>query len=338
MTSDAQSLRWRLQRLGLSDSAIKAAWPSWWSDDAEQSPSAQAELRFSLSRKLGLDPRSLLDEGEPKFVWRDEARYKNLSTESDIDRAAITSFGVSLARALVAGVAEKVFPLEGVKAEQLRHSILARKPYVRLIDLLGLCWAIGIPVIHLRVFPLTTKRMCAMAVRVGGQFAILLGKDAEYPASIAYYLAHEIGHAALGHLHDGAAIVDLQDPLKVASAGDNEEQSADQYALELLTGSSRPTVLTDAKQYGTRQLAKTILMSAEPLHIEPGTLALCFGYSTGDWEKANAAMKSIYTDRRPVWREINRLAASRLNWNAMPEDTVNFLRAVMGGIGDEGGS
>ena len=43
-----------LQQLGLSDAAINAAWPEWWSEAAEPSPSASLDLRFSLARKLGL--------------------------------------------------------------------------------------------------------------------------------------------------------------------------------------------------------------------------------------------------------------------------------------------
>src|SRR4051794_15887231 len=65
----AGDLRLRLRRLGLSDDAISAAWPQWWSADAEASPSARAELRFGIARRLGLDPRSLLGEqDEPRFL------------------------------------------------------------------------------------------------------------------------------------------------------------------------------------------------------------------------------------------------------------------------------
>ena len=41
--------------------------------------------------------------------------------------------------------------------------------------------------------------MNGMLVQVGHRFAILLARDANYPAPIAFYLAHELGHAALGH-------------------------------------------------------------------------------------------------------------------------------------------
>lgn len=333
MPEDAAKLRWTLGKLGLNDSVVNAAWPGWWSDDVEYSASVHAELRFSLARKLGLDPRSLLEDEKPRFVWRDEGKFKHLSTESNLERAAISSFGASVGRALISGTTA-VRSIEGISALRLRESILASQPFVRLTDLLALCWAVGIPVIHLRVFPLQAKRMCAMSVRVGGRFAILLGKDSNYPAPIAYYLAHELGHAAMGHLRDKVAVVDLQDPLEMVGEIDEEEDAADRYALELLTGDPEPSIATDTLRFTTEQLGRNLLETANVVRIEPGTLALCFGHSTGDWSKANAAMKTIYTTAHPVWREVNRLALCELDWSTMSDDISLFVRAVMGSKDD----
>jgi hypothetical protein len=121
---DAKKLRWTLQSLGFSDSAINAAWPGWWTEDAEGSASAQTELRFSLARKLGLDPRSLVEEEEPRFVWRDRPKFKRLTSENDFERSALASFGASLTRALVSS-SEEGQSIEGISARTLRESILA---------------------------------------------------------------------------------------------------------------------------------------------------------------------------------------------------------------------
>src|SRR4051812_31196680 len=105
MNGESARIKGRLREVGLSDAAIDAAWPDWWSDSAEPSASARNDLRFSLARKLGLDARSLVDEeGSPRFVWRDEARFKNLSTESELERAAIASFGKAIGSLVAAGV------------------------------------------------------------------------------------------------------------------------------------------------------------------------------------------------------------------------------------------
>jgi len=312
---------------------VKAAWPGWWSDDAAGSTSASLELRFSVARKLGLDPRSLGEEGQPRFVWRDEGKFKHLSTQNEVERSAIGSFGAAISRALVAGT--KPGPsIENLPAQELRKVILASQQFVRLVDLIGLCWGTGIPVIFLRIFPLAAKRMCAMTVRVGDRFAILLGKESKYPAPIAFYIAHELAHAALGHLRDGLAIVDLEDPLEEAAETDEEELAADRYALELLTGQPDPIVTTRARRFTAPQLAANLLQTGAAMRIEPGTLALCFGYSTGQWAKANAAMKRIYADALPAWAEINRTAHQQLDWSAISDDLASFVRAVMGPIDD----
>ena len=65
--------------------------------------------------------------------------------------------------------------------------------------------------------------------------------------------------------------------------------------------------------------------------IEPGTLALCFGYSTGDWPTANAAIRRIHPQRQAVWAEINHLALHELSLDQLPEEASLYVRAVLRG-------
>lgn len=211
MMENSGRFRQRLKNFGFTNPAIDAAWPAWWSDEADSSVSAQTELRFSIARKLGLEPRSLLNDAEqPRFIWRDEARFKRLSGESEVERAGITSFGMAIGRLLLAASTPPAAS-PPADASQLRELILRHQQYVRLSDLLSFCWAVSIPVIHLRVFPWPRKRMAAMTLRHGDRHAVLLAKDSMYPAHVAFYLAHELGHAALGHLQPGHLVVDLED-------------------------------------------------------------------------------------------------------------------------------
>jgi len=328
---NASQLRSRLKKLGLSDPAIKAAWPRWWSDEADTSVSARIDLRFSVARKLGLDPRSLLDdEQQPRFVWRDEARFKHLSGEGDLERSAITSFGKALGSVLITASPPSI-PITGSTAQGMRSLILREKqPYIRLLDLLSLCWSVGIPVIHLRVFPWPQKRMAAMTVQVEDRCAILLGKDSMYPAQIAFYLAHELAHISLAHLTSDRVIVDLEQEVPSLEEEDAEEGSADRFALELLTGDPRPVVLPSGPHYSARELARVALNSADKLRVEPGTLALCFGYSTKDWATANASMERIYSSAKPVWNEVNNIAQTQLALERIPDDALDYLEAVLG--------
>jgi hypothetical protein len=177
-----------------------------------------------------------------------------------------------------------------------------------------------------------------MTIRVKDRYAILLGKDADYPAPIAYYLAHEIGHLTLGHLRAQTAVVDLKDPLLGDGSADADEVAADMFALELLTGRDKFVVDTKTRRFTARHLAETLLATAEGLRVEPGTLALSFGHSTGDWTKASAALRRIYATKHPVWREVNQIATKELDLTALPEDVASFLIAVLGGMPNSEGS
>jgi hypothetical protein len=328
--TEAERFRGRLKNLGLSESAINAAWPDWWSDEADPSSSARLELRFSVARKLGLDAHSVLDEeGVPRFIWKDQARFKHISGEGDQERAAISSFGRAVGALLAAGTSIGEFQLIGTTAGRLRNAVLSSQPYVRLVDLLSLAWSAGIPVAHLRIFPSVRKRMAAMAVAIGDRRAVLMAKDSMYPPHIAFYLGHELGHIALEHIRADAAIVDMEADVLSTSSEDAEEAEADRFALELLTGRT-DLQLVPTGSYNAPGLAQTALRVSNELHIEPGTFALCFGYSTGNWAVANSAMRFIYNQARPVWNEVNRVTMAQLHTEQLPSDANTYLAAVLG--------
>lgn len=327
MDQGSNRLKRNLRRAGLGDSAIGAAWPRWWSDAAANSPSARAELRFTLARRLGLAPRSLVDD-RVEFVWRDEARFKHLSGESDVQRAALTSFGIVIGHLLLSST-EHHTPLVDVEPNRIRAELLNNSPFVDLATLLAMCWALGLPVVHLRVFPLVAKRMHAMVVREGDRHAILLGRDASYPAYVAFDVAHEFAHVVLGHVKQASALVEISDPLE-GGESDDEESSADSFALTLLTGTDQPDIRPDRDQFGARQLATAALKVAPGARIEPGTIALCHAYRSGEWAKASAAMRYIYTEPKPTWREVNGVASTQIDWHALSDDRAEYLRIVMG--------
>lgn len=331
MTDSAAKFRRRLVESGLTDSAISAAWPEWWSESADASPSAQAELRFSIARKLGLDPTSLHEEGRPAFAWDDSAKFKNFTGGAGPERSAITSFGTAVARMLLSGTHE-YSSLEGISAGELRTKLLAsNRPFVMLEDLLALLWGVGVPVVHLRVYPLAAKRMCAMTVHSGDRFATLLARDARYPASTLFHLAHEVGHIALSHIPKDRALIDMTGVNEPTEGSDAEEDEADQYALELLTGYRNPEIEVRGDGRNSQELAAQALSVGASRQIEPGVLALCYGHSTGNWGVATKALEFIYERPADVWRYVNSVARAQIDWHAMTDESVSFIGALLGG-------
>lgn len=318
-----------IKSTGLTESVISVAWPEWWSEAADASPSSQADLRFTLARKLGLDPLSLLDDETPKFIWEDAAKFKNFRGNMQAARPAISSFGIAFGRMLVNGLPHYT-PLHELDPARLRKSILASRQFVDLTGLIGFLWGFGIPVVHLRVQPLAAKNMCAMSVRIGDRYAILLARDASYPASTAFHLAHEIGHIALGHLADGGALIDMDDPTERIEELDTEEIEADEYALRLLTGYPKLEVENIGAGSSARQLAIEVMRVAAQTRIEPGTLALCYAYTNKDWATAQKSLQYIYERPLQIGEQVNRIAAMQIKWDLMNDETSNFVRAVMG--------
>lgn len=329
-TGDRKSLVQRLRQAGISLAAIEAAWPSWWTEDAETSPSGRAELRFALARRLGLEPKPLLGE-RVEFVWNDEARFKHLTAEQEGQKAALTSFGMSVGRLLLKATAGS--PTISASAAELRKAILAGNEFVDLNTLVATCWALRIPVIYLRVFPLDAKSMHAMVINVDGRHAVLLGRDAQYPAPVAFTLAHELGHIMLGHLAGAPALVDVEDPA-LARDGDDQEQAADRFALELLTGSGDPEIETSVDRFNAPTLAAAVLEAAPRYSVEPGTLALCVGFRRQAWRVAMSALRFIYRQKKPAWREVNGIADVEIGWDSLSDEGAHYLRNVM--IGSDG--
>jgi len=326
VTDNSQTLIGKLRSAGISRAAIDAAWPSWWTEEASKSPSGRAELRFALARRLGLEAKPLLGE-RVEFIWNDDARFKHLTTQDENDKAILTSYGITIGRLLLKATPNPK-SIEVRSAEQLREAILSSHHYVDLQSLIASCWAIGIPIVHLRVFPLEAKSMHAMAITVNGRFAIALGRDALYPAPIAFTVAHELGHILLRHLEGISALVDLEDPA-TTDHSDNEEQEADTFALSLLTGSPNPDIQTDVDTFNAPTLAGAVLDAGPKYLIEPGTLALCLAHRKNAWPTANAALKFIYSEQKPVWQEVNGIATKELDWDRLGDDGADFLRKVM---------
>lgn len=328
MTPETRSLRRELRQAGLTTGTIDAVWPEWWSEAAEGSISATAELRYTLARRLGVSPRSLFD-GPPRFVWRDRAKYKNLGDASDDEIGILCSFGVAVGQNVIAAApASQVLP---TSAGELRQAILTTSYAVGLGDLLAFCWAVGVPVVQLRLFPLQQKRMHAMTVDAGDRFVILLARETSFAAQAAYIIAHEIGHIILRHTVGVAALLDVEDPLRVSDP-DDEETAADRFALELLTGDPDPRVESDSSSFSARQLAQAAMASAAAgTRVDPGVLALCLAYATTRWRQGFGALKLIPPGPINVGDEVNTVARRQLALSSLSIDGQDYLRKVMGG-------
>lgn len=319
------NLRRALKGAGVSPGAIEAVWPEWWTSQAETSLSAQSQLRFSVARRLGLRPTALMRD-EPQFIWTDATRFKNLGDITPSELAATSAFGVALGRLLISTSAPANLALRGYTAEQLRLRV-ATKHGVSLATLLTLSWACGIPVVYSFLHTTGKQGASAMSVSQGDRSSVILTRSSNFPAQVAFTLAHELGHIWLGHTDSVPALIDIEDPLR--HERDDEEVAADRFALTLLTGSPEPQVGTPPGDWTATELADAVLREAPVSNIDPGMLALCVGYSTGDWALAMGALKVLGAEEN-LPSELNQLALRLLDTESLSHDTGSFLRRALG--------
>ena len=323
----ANQLASQLRTAGLSDQAIKAAWPSWWSDELASELSGRAELRFALARRLGLSPKSLSGD-RVEFIWTKNAKIKNGANEDAANERILVAFAHAIGRTMTSATATPQ-DLNGLTPLKIRHLILKDRPFVDLRGVLAFYWAVGIPVVHLRVFPLPANSMHAMVVRVGSRPAVFLARDSNYPAPTAFTLAHELGHIVLGHVAESSALIELEDPVSIRTS-DEQELGANRFARTLLTANEQPKIETNANDFKASTLAKTVIKASEQYKIEPGTLALLLAHDSGAWKRSMAALKFIYPTPGPMWCEVNAIAKCELDWDALTHDEVDYALKVLG--------
>lgn len=305
-------------------------WPSWWTDAAADSGSARAELTYTVARRLGMSPRALMDE-ETEFVWRDDAKFKRLSAAAPLEQQALVGWGSGVARIVLRATPEGLPVLE--TADSLRGAVLADARQVGLQEIVTVCWAVGVPVLSLAVLPLARKRMQAMSVRIGDRYVILIAQSSQYTSALCFTVAHELGHIMLGHMPSSGAVIDLGDDDDLAwQTGDAEEEAANRFGLRLLTGRERPRVSTASERYSARQLASAVVVAGSSERIEPGVLALCFGWETGRWDKAYGALKLIPPGAGQWASRLNQLARTQMRWSDLSAEDADYLDRILGPV------
>lgn len=327
-------LRQELRRVGLSAGSIEAAWPQWWSEDAVGSPAAEAELRFSLARKLGLSASSLLRD-EPTFVFRGHSSFKRASMKDQIEELSISAVAQSLGRLVANATLAPVRELPSAK--EARSALLRSNPYISLGALLTLCWSCGIPVVYQAVFPLTAKRMDAMTVLVGDRPVILLARRTQFPAFLSFMIAHELGHIALNHLQGDDALADFSSgqlqlgPTTGAGLSfDDDETAANAYALDLMTGRSDFEVVSSQSDFNPAQVSDAALRASREYAIDPGFVALALARSTDQWASVTASLKALGLTDEKLFEQVNEIALRELDESQLSSDNWDYVLRALG--------
>jgi Zn-dependent peptidase ImmA (M78 family) len=303
------------------------AFPDWWDDEIARNQSGLAQAILFLARHLGIDPKTLLSETEKAALRALPAcRFKKRSDATEDHVELATSIAASASK--LAACAMSDIPLQSVEsAASIRRTVLETgAPWVGLEELLDFCWVSGIAVLHLDHFPEGSRRPDGFATKVGNRPVIVICRHASHASKLLFILAHELGHLALGHVEDDGAIVDVK--VKPEST-DKDEEAANRFAIELLTGSPKTAFRASGRWPNAHQLALEAQRIGRLQKIDPGHVALNYGFSMSKsfFAVATAALNLLYPKDTPI-PLLRKKMAENLDWSKLPEDSSEFLMRV----------
>ncbi|MBB6560043.1 hypothetical protein HNP48_002715 [Acidovorax soli] len=329
----------KLLGIGLPQTLVDASIPDWWVPEDNDSLSARTLASLLLARRLNLDPQTLLDDGVPVgFLHTGPTKFKHMRLAEGPRRDALVGFSMGVGRILLSMLDSSSTRPVPADPLALRRALMFGRPFVSFGDVIAACWSLGVPVLHLRLFPAQTKGVTAIAVRLGERHAILVARESGLDAQYMFHVAHELGHIALGHLNGAGAIIDA-DPYDPANhvdelIDDDEERAADEYAQALLTGQHSFSVMrghgeSSHNSVGTaRELASHAMQTGQRLNIDPGHIVMSFGYSTREWPLAFAAAKLLPQQEEKPATLVNRILWQQLTTTGDDAQALAYLKAV----------
>ena len=312
--------------------------PDWWDDEVAATSAGLQQARMILSRSLGLDFLELTQgrvrAGSGAVAYRCTQRTdtENLPT--------VAAFALQVASHVTYAHKQKgdeaADPNRIPQATKIRDWLLKQNTqFLTFSDMVEICWAYGIPVIQIHHSPFK-KKPDGIALQTEHGPAIVLFKTNSQAPWLLFPLAHEFGHIARKHLAANAIILDMglnANPTKAREVTDEQEEEADSYAFQMLTGVSSPDfspiwAKVPRRPSGT-DLAPVCSREGKVYRIDPGFLALCYGYEHQNWAAANAALKIIGRNRENPQSFIYEQLLENVDLDSLADDTAAFIQRVL---------
>ena len=312
--SPMQTLFSRIKPLGVNLSFARRALPSWWDDTIASSEAGLQQAQLYIAKAFNLDIRSF--DG-PQIKFRQAQRKFKLSSNVTEDAVNVSAHYVTgIARTVLHAVdQQRAVP---VKALELRRECLAVGKGVDLDTLLLWCARANIPVMHVDELP--GKKMTGLVVRDNDKFAIVLSRKG-CQSEMLFWLAHELGHIACGHLNKDGFFADESIGTNVQ---DVEEKQADAYGVFLLNGAD--TKYTVKAALRASDLAAAATRYGQTVAVDAGHILLNFGHHNPKFHGlARGALKELGQSSEASSRSVNRTFFNWLPREDVSEDQLEFL-------------
>jgi len=159
----------------------------------------------------------------------------------------------------------------------------------------------------------------------GPRPVILLTKNHPMSAWELFFLSHELGHIAAGHVTRKEALLEehLGEDWRRIAASDSQERAADKWARVLLGGADEIRFEIGG-QITPNGLARAAQEQARIHQTDAGHLILRLAFETKNWPVANATLRVLEPEPRAL--DFAREAAEEfLNLDDIADDSREFL-------------
>jgi len=318
----------KLQNIGLKRKYIReTVLPSWWDAELNDKPAAVLEGAGYIAQRLNIDLKSLLAEDEePRFKPLPDTKFKyhqqNKAETPNIAYQIATK--VAEAVALATNLQFGSLPSN---SSEMRSEILAKHSLVNLSSLLDYCWEKGIAVVYFHRYPKNQRKLTGMIQWQGNQPVIVLSSGRTYSVCLAFHLAHELGHLALGHVKQGEGIL-IDEEIK-ENSNYQEEIESNQFATHVLVDGF-DNCFKNHKIDSSGKLREKIdkILEKEPT-IDPCAIAFNYGWHTGKFGCTQKAVNEI--DGSKNGHEIvNQFLEQQINWDDLSENQADYLDQILG--------
>ncbi len=319
-------LRHRLRDVGIGRKYLKEnILPDWWDDSIAATPAGLAQVYGYLYARAGLDLHALKNPDAPIRFVKKSVKFKKAKSVEKGELSVSKSLALSVASVAARGAENAYSKLDGPVAGIRELVTGAGAHTVNIGTLLDYCWSMGIPVIHVEKFPPKAKKMEGMTAMIDGRPVIVLSKSHKRPSWQVFILAHEMGHIFHGHLDKVDVLVDykLQE-----GVDDVEEQAANLFAVELLTGIANLT-LSSPYLMNASKLADAAVRYGKTNNVEPGIIVLNYCKTKSAWALANAALKEVGESELAL-ETIHKKMLEELEVDRVGEENYEWLLSITG--------
>ncbi len=322
-----------LKKFGIDKKFIKdILLPDWWDDEIANTKAGYLQTIDIISKNLGMDLASFV--ANPETISLKGNAVIKFKTAKNVNIPANLIWPKSLALRISELIEEvlsiDVKPLPN-NALEIRDQVIENYKTLNLETMLDYLWNHGIPVLHISEFPRDVNKMDGMIINLFDRPIIIISKNRKHDAWLLFVLVHELGHFIKGHLSNSGNIIYDTD---IENEQDSEEQEANEFAIELLTGSESPIFDIQESIDSSFKLSNRVKAISKELKIDPGVIVLNFAYKTKKWPIAEQTLKVIDPKADAV-EKIKDKMRRYSNFENTTEENADFLIKITSLSGED---